>query len=203
MKRIILLGFTAICLSGCGTRTFTNTDRAAIEQLLLSGAVDKALEQLDVPQVAGNKTYIDFANLKCVDIEYVKAAMRARFSKMGALLVAEVNDADYIVEIASGTVGTEYKSFIVGIPSLPVPGLPTPTPELALAKSIEQSGIVKLLVFVRSNKGKFISSERYYGKMERDETFILWFRSQPKDDIRKAWEAADERVKAESTQKAD
>lgn len=203
MKHIILLALTTIFLSGCGTRTFTNTDRAAIEQLLLSGAVDNALEKLDIPQVTGNKTFIDFTNLKCVDIEYVKAAVRGRFFEMGALLVAEANNADYIAEIASGAVGTEYKNFIIGIPSLPVPGLPTPTPELALAKSVEQTGIVKLLISVRSNNGKLINSERYYGKMERDERFILWFRSQPKDDIRKAWEAADERVGAKSPQEDD
>jgi len=187
-------------MAGCGTRTLTHTDRAAIEQLLLSGAVDNALEKADIPQVAGRKTYVDFANLKCYDIEYVKAAVRARFAEIGAQLVEKPEEADCIAEIASGAVGTEYKSFLVGIPSIPVPGSPTPLPELALARSIEQTGIVKLLVFIHSN-GKFVGVEHYYGKVERDETFILWFRSQPKDDIRTRWEAADEKLKAKSSRK--
>ncbi len=39
--------------------------------------------------------------------------------------------------------------------------------------------------------------------VERDENFVLLFRWQSKDDIRTRWEAADERIKAKSTQQAD
>jgi hypothetical protein len=98
--------------------------------------------------------------------------------------------------------GTEYKSSILGIPSIPIPNSPTPFPELALARGVEQTGIAKLLVLVHSN-GKVVSTGHYYGKVERDESFILWFRFQPKDDIRKRWEAADEKLKAKSAQRTD
>jgi len=128
--------------------------------------------------------------------------VRARFAEIGAHLVENAEQADYVAEISSGALGTEYKSSILGIPAIPVPGSPTPLPELALARSIEQTGIVKLLVFVHSN-GKAVSTGHYYGKVERDESFILWFRFQPKDDIRTRWEAADEKVKAKSAQQAD
>jgi len=76
------------------------------------------------------------------------------------------------------------------------------SPELALARGIEQTGIAKLLVLVHS-KGKAVSTSHYYGKVERDENFVLWFRWQSRDDIRKRWEAADEKLKAKSTQQAD
>ncbi len=202
MKYIIWTSLLVTFAAGCGSRTFTNTERAAIEQLLLSGAVDNALEKLDIPQVAGKKTYLDFTNLKSYDIEYVKAAVRARFAEIGAHLVEDAKQADYVAEISSGALGTEYKSSILGIPSIPVPGSPTPLPELALARDIEQTGIAKLLVFVHSN-GKIVTTGHYYGKVERDESFVLWFRSQPKDDIRTRWEAADEKIKAKSAQQAD
>ena len=202
MKYIIWTSLLVTFAAGCGTRTFTNTERAAIEQLLLSGAVDNALEKLDIPQVAGKKTYLDFTNLKSYDIEYVKAAVRARFAKIGAHLAEDAKQADYVVEISSGALGTEYKSSILGIPSIPIPGSPTPFPELALARGVEQTGIAKLLVLVHSN-GKVVSTDHYYGKVERDESFVLWFRWQSKDDIRTRWEAADEKLKAKSTQKAD
>ncbi len=200
MKQAIITGIILTCLSGCVSRTFTNTQRAAIEQLLLSGAVDNALEKLDIPQVADKKVYLDFTNLKCYDIEYVKSAVRARFAQMNAQLVNDTNQADYTAEIASGALGTEYKSFLFGIPAIPVPGMSTPLPELALARSVEQSGIAKLLVSIYAD-GKGIVSGHYYGKVERRETFVLWMRSQPKDDIRKRWEAADEKLKAKSSQK--
>lgn len=202
MKYIIWTSLLLTFAAGCGTRTFTNTERAAIEQLLLSGAIDNALEKLDIPQVAGKKTYLDFTNLKSYDIEYVKAAVRARFAEIGAHLTEDAEHADYVVEVSSGALGTEYKSSLLGIPSIPVPNSPTGLPELALARGIEQTGIAKLLVLVHSH-GKAVSTGHYYGKVERDENFVLWFRWQSKDDIRKRWEAADEKVKAKSTQKAD
>ena len=202
MKYIIWTTLLVTFAAGCGSRTFTSTERAAIEQLLLSGAVDNALEKLDIPQVAGKKTYIDFTNLKSYDIEYVKAAVRARFAEIGAYLTEDAKEAEYVAEISSGALGTEYKSTLLGIPAIPVPGSPTPLPELALARDIEQTGIAKLLVFVHSN-GKIVTTGHYYGKVERDESFVLWFRSQPKDDIRTRWEAADEKLKAKSTQQTD
>jgi len=199
MKHIILASLLLTYPGGCSTRTFTNTPRAAIEQLLLSGAVDNALEKLDIPQVVGEKTYLDFTNLTSYDAEYVKVAVRAHFAQMGAELVENAEEADYVAEIASGALGTEYKSNLLGIPSLPVPGSPTPLPELALARGIEQTGIIKLLVFVHSD-GKVVTAGHYYGKVERDESFVLWFRFQRRDDIRKAWEAADDKLKAKPTQ---
>lgn len=196
MRRMILMmSLIVTCLAGCGTRTFTNTDRTAIEQLLLSGAVDNALEKVDIPQVAGKSTYLDFTNLQCYEIEYVKTAVRARFAQIGARLTEDANQAEYVAEVTSGAMGTEYKSFLIGIPAIPLPGSPTPLPELALARKIEQTGIVKLLIFLHSN-GKFAAADHYYGKVERDEAFVLWFRSQPKDEIRERWEAADEKLKA-------
>jgi len=202
MKYIIWTSLLVTFAAGCGTRTFTNTERAAIEQLLLSGAVDNALEKLDIPQLAGKKTYLDFTNLKSYDVEYVKAAVRARFAEIGAHLAEDAKQADYVVEISSGALGTEYKSSILGIPSIPIPNSPTPFPELALARGVEQTGIAKLLVLVHSN-GKVVSTGHYYGKVERDESFVLFFRFQPKDDIRTRWESADEKVKAKSAQQAD
>lgn len=199
MKYIMWTSILLIFPAGCTTRNFSNTPRTAIEQLLLSTAVDKAVAKFDIPEVRGEKTYLEFSNLKSYDVEYVKTAVQARFTQIGAVLVEKAEHADYIVEIASGALGTEYKSSILGIPSLPAPGLLTPLPELALARSVEQTGIVKLLVFVHSN-GKAVTTDYYYGKAERDESFVLWFRSQRKDDIRKAWEAADKKLKAKSVQ---
>ena len=40
---------------GCTSRTVSNTPRTAIEQLLLSGAVDRALAKFDVPELSGKK----------------------------------------------------------------------------------------------------------------------------------------------------
>ena len=193
MKHFVLTGILLLGTAGCSTRNFTNTPRTAIEQLLLSAAVDRAVEKINIPQIAGQKTYLDFANLKAYDAEYITTALRARFAQLGAVLVEKPDQAACIAQISSGALGTEYKSTLLGIPSIPIPGSPTPLPELALARGIEQTGIVKLLLFIHCD-GKAVITARYYGKAERDESFILWFRFQKRDDIRDAWEKTDARL---------
>ncbi len=190
MKRITLTSALIVFIIGCTTRNFTNTPRTAIEQLLLSAAVDDAVQKINIPQITGQKTYLDFSNLKAYDAEYIRTAVACRFAQFGAVLVEKPENADYIAGIACGALGTEYKSSLIGIPSIPVPGSPTPLPELALARGIEQTGIAKLLLFVHSN-GRAVVSAQYYGKAERDESFVLFFRFQKKDDIRSAWEKND------------
>ncbi len=195
MKHIICTSLVLLYSAGCVTRGFTNTERNAIEQLLLSGAVDDALEQLYIPDVDKKKTYIDFTNLKSYDVEYVRAAVRFRLAEMGAHLVECAEQADYVVEIASGALGTEYKSGILGIPSIPIPGSPVALPELSLFQSVEQTGIAKLLVLVRSS-GELVAADHYYGKVDRIENFVFCHRWQPKDDVRNRWKEADQKIKA-------
>ena len=186
---ILLLAFGA----GCTTRTVSNTSRTAIEQLLLSTAVDTAFGKISLPKLADAKVYLDFSNLQSYDSEYVKSAFQAHIALGGAIVLEKPDEADYIIQISCGALGNEYKDTLFGIPGLPVPGSPTTLPELALWKRVEQDGIAKFLVTVYSN-GKIISTKHYYGKAERDESFFLWMRSQPKDDIRKAWEKAEENI---------
>jgi hypothetical protein len=190
MKPSHLILAALVCLTGCTSRVLTNTPRSAIEQLLLSGAVDKSLERLALPEVAGKKVFIDFVNLKAYDVEYIRAATRARFAKIGAVLVEKPGDADLIAEVASGGFGLEYKSSMVGLPAVPMPNAPVPTPELRAWKSVEQTGIFKLFIFIHA-KGKFVAASHYYAKCDRDEGFTLWWRSVKEDDVREGWEKAD------------
>jgi hypothetical protein len=192
MFSIVLLA----ALAGCTSRQFTTTPRAAVEQLLLSAAVDAAMERLELPEVAGKNVYLDFSNLQAYDVEYIRVAARARFAELGATLVGGPEQADLVAELASGGFGLEYKKGVVGLPSLPVPNSPIPSPELAAYKSVEQTAILKLLVFLRAG-GRFIAARHYYAKAERDESFVLFWRHQRRDDVRRRWQRAELKVKPE------
>jgi hypothetical protein len=197
MKYVSAVTVCIFFLIGCTSRTVSNTPRTAIEQLLLSAAVDKALSKVQVPELAGKKAYLDFSNLRAYDAEYVESAVRACIAENGLIIIEKADDADYTVRVSSGGLGNEYKEFLLGIPALPVPGSPMTLPEVALFKAVEQDGIVKLFVVFYAD-GKLVSANHYYGKAERDETFLLWMRFQPKDDIRKAWEKADAVIEKET-----
>lgn len=194
MKHTTLLAAIVCCAFGCSSRLVTNTPRSAIEQLLLSGAVDRALEKLELPELAGKTVFVDFANLKAYDAEYIKVATRARLARIGATLLEKPEEADFVVEVASGGLGIEFKKAMVGLPAIPVPNSPMPMPEAPLYRTTEQTGIFKLLIFVHS-KGRFVAACHYYAKYDRDESFILWWRFQRKDDIREGWERSDDLLK--------
>ena len=180
----------AMASGGCSSRTFSTTSRTAIEQLLLTRAVDVAMVKFDMPELADKKVFIDFTNLKCYEAEYVKVAVRNRIAQSGSLLVATADKADLTIEVAAGALALEYKQGVVGMPPLPVPNSPVPLPAMPFYKTTEQTAIVKLLIFVH-NSGKFVASYMYYAKADRDESFILQWRSSKQDDVRTGWEQAE------------
>ncbi len=113
MKRAPMLAIAFLCLAGCSSRLVTNTSRSAIEQMLLTRAVDKALAKFSLAEVKGSKVFLDLSNLAAVDAGYMKTATRARFCELGATLVDEAGDADLIAEVACGALGTEFKTSMV------------------------------------------------------------------------------------------
>jgi hypothetical protein len=181
-------------LAGCASRTVSNTPRTAIEQLLLSGAVDRALEKLDLPMLGGRKVFVNTQFLQAIDADYVKVAARARLAALGARLVEKPEQAELTVELASGGLGTEYKTYLIGLPALPVPQSPAPLPEAPLLKSGQQTGIFKLLVFVHDH-GEFVAANHYYARFDRHESILLWWRFQSKDDIRAGWERTEPKAR--------
>ncbi|MCP4378823.1 MAG: hypothetical protein GY794_21935 [bacterium] len=185
----------ALISSGCTSRTFSTTSRTAIEQLLLTRAVDVAMVKFDMPELADKKVFIDFTNLKCYESEYVKVAVRARIAQTGSRLTASSDDADLTIEVAAGALALEYKQGVVGMPALPVPNSPVPLPAMPFYRSTEQTAIVKLLIFVHQG-GKFVASHLYYAKADRDESFILQWRATKQDDVRTGWEQAELKPKS-------
>ena len=203
MDRLLLATLvTSLCATlgistGCSTRRTSTTARTAIEEMLISTAVDKAMLKLNLAIPKGSKVLIDFSNFKATDAEYLKVALRAKVARDGMTLVDDAKDADYVMEVASGALAMEDKSSLIGMPALPVPQSPVPSPEVPLFKTIEQTAIVKLLVFVQQ-KGKFVACDRYYAKADRDESFLMWYRFQREDDVRKGWERADTELTAKA-----
>jgi len=190
----LVLSAALLPAGGCSSRLVTNPDRSAIEMMLLSGAVDKALARFYVPELINRKGFVDFSNLAAYDVEYVRAATRARVCQIGAILVESADEADYTVEVASGALSLEFKEAVVGLPALPVPNAPVPVPEAPLHRTTEQTGIFKLFIFVHSH-GKFVAANHYYAKIDRGESFVLWYRSQSRDEVREGWQRADTKLR--------
>ncbi len=87
-------------LSGCGT----TIQKIGTEQLLLSDAVDSAINSIDFSSLSGRRIYLDRTFLQTmqtnnvVDANYVVSGLRQQMLAAGCLLQDNRDDAEIIVE---------------------------------------------------------------------------------------------------------
>ncbi len=154
----LLLALLLSGLAGCGTTRWTDTKRTATEQLLVSDAIDRAVSRIDFGLLAGKEVFLDVAYLgDAVDKEYLTSALRQQMVGNGCVLKDKRDLADFIIEARAGAVGTDRHDLLYGVPALSLPtfssvpagapGLPTATPEVALAKRTDQQAVAKIAVF--------------------------------------------------------
>ena len=148
----LLLGCLA---AGCGTTRISDTTRTATEQLLLSDAIDRAVESLDVQTLTGQSVYLDDSKIgsAIVDREYLVSSIRQHMLASGCILKATREEADFVVEARAGALGTDRNDLLFGIPATNVPqvvplaGVPAAIPEIPFAKRSIQRAVAKLAVF--------------------------------------------------------
>ncbi|MBR0237950.1 MAG: hypothetical protein IJQ39_07665 [Thermoguttaceae bacterium] len=149
-----------LTLCGCGTMKTTNTKRTATEQLLVSDAVDRAIDEIDFSVLAGKSVFLDSSSLADgEDSKYLSSSIRQQILSCGAYLKEKKDDADYVVELRAGALGTDEQQIIYGIPELTVPtfvGSATMTiPEISVAKKVGQRATAKIAVFAYNRKTGF------------------------------------------------
>ena len=151
-----LLATALMCgvLLGCGTTRWSDTRRTATEQLLISDAMDRAVSRLDFRSVAGKTVWLDAAPIKnCTDSEYLVSTLRQHMLADGCVLRDKREEADYVVEVRAGAVGTDRSEVLFGVPATKIPsvvslpGVPSSVPELPLVKKTEQRAVAKLALF--------------------------------------------------------
>lgn len=160
----MLQWMTALCLLslvgflGCTSARTTNTARTAREQLLISNAVDQALSKVDLAPFQGVNVFIDDKYLDCVDKGYLVGSIRHRAMISGAQVVGKAEDADVVLELRSGAIGTDTSDSFVGTPELVLPGMLT-LPEVRLISRNNQSAIAKIGIVAYDNKTKQLLGE--------------------------------------------
>jgi hypothetical protein len=155
-----VVALVAAASLGCTSSKMTHTARTGIEQMLVSNAVDQALDKTDFTPFSGQNVYIEEKYMECVDKQYILGSIRHRTLKAGANLVAKPEEADVVVEPRSGSVGTDSKDTFVGMPSLQIPGpLPISIPEIRLFSRTTQFGTAKLGMVAYDAKSKQVLGE--------------------------------------------
>jgi hypothetical protein len=149
VRRPLCLLAVLFVLVGCSSFRDTLPARSATEQVLLSTAADRAVEQLQARWMRGKAVYVDDARLEAYDRAYVVQRVREAVLDNGGRLAEGRADAAVVLEVASGGFSVDTGGFLLGIPSitLPVPFAPqgVTLPELALFKVESRVGKAKLL----------------------------------------------------------
>jgi Family of unknown function (DUF6655) len=153
---ISMLAFAlgVLALAGCGTTRSSDSMRTATEQLLISDAIDRAVQTIDFNPLCEQSVYLDSSRLQSVvDKDYLVSTIRQHLLASGCTLRDKREEADFIVEARAGAVGTDRNDLLFGIPAtnvpqiLPLQGVPAAIPEVPLAKRLDQRGVAKISMF--------------------------------------------------------
>lgn len=154
LNAIILIASAAGGFVGCGITRSTDTARTATEQLLVTDAIDRAIESMNLQPLAGQSIFLDDSKVTdAVDRNYYISTLRQHLLANGCQLKDKREDADFVVEARAGAIGTDRNDLLFGIPTTQVPAipliqpLPSTIPEVPLAKRKDQRGIAKLALF--------------------------------------------------------
>jgi len=152
------IGMLAGCLAvaaGCATQKESHTARTGVEQLLVSSAIDQSLDKVDLSALRRQPVFLETKYLDCVDKNYIIVSLHRRLLQQDAQLVDKPEQADVILEVASGGVGTDGQDMFVGIPEIPLPPpSPISIPRLAFVERKRLNGTAKLLVVAYDAKSK-------------------------------------------------
>ncbi len=139
---------------GCGTTRTSNTARTATEQLLISDAIDRAVQTIDFSPLRGQSVFFDDRQLfDAVDDAYLISSLRQHILASGCILKEKKEEATFIVEPRAGAIGTDDHDLLFGVPAATVPqfglltALPSAIPEIPIAKRRNQRGVAKIAIF--------------------------------------------------------
>jgi len=142
-----------LILSGCTSAKRSNTSRTAVEQLLISNAIDQSLDKVSFTPFGGHKVYLEEKYVNAVDKEYLIGSVRHRMLAAGTQLVDKPEDSDVTVELRSGGIGTDISESFLGIPEVVLPGMLT-IPEVRFLTKTSQTGTAKIALVAYDTTSK-------------------------------------------------
>lgn len=182
----LMLSMAVLVLAGCSSTRTTSPTRSAQETLLITTAADRAAEAL-AAQVPTNLTaWMDRSGFSAEDQAYGMAAIEDALLRHGVRLVDDRTKADAVILPRAGTLSTDEKNTLVGIPSLPVPLAPgVLVPPLSFYSESEAKGAAKFAASIYDPKtGKLIvSTDPAYGFSHEDDGVVLFFFTWRRNDL--------------------
>lgn len=155
MRAISLLLLPMLAAAGCTTMKSSNTARTATEQLLISNSVDQSLAKVNFQPFAGRAVYLEEKYLEAVDKNYVLASVRHHILNAGGTVVPKPDNAEVVMEVRSGAIGTDQEDLFLGVPAIQLPApIPVSLPEVRIVTRTSQKGTAKIGIVAYDAKTK-------------------------------------------------
>ena len=198
----VLFGILVVLLSGCMlAREPSKTPRTAVEQLLLSHAIERSVEDLIVPipesasvvvDVVGFSTHLPFLRQTKgthglerpeglvfgvpSDLSYVRDAVASRLALLGFRVRSKEDEATYRVNIKLQALGTEQGQTFFGMPPVQSVIIPFALPELTVYKRDDQTAHVRYsLDIYEIETGQLLRSTAWYHGSSYYHMFTILF----------------------------
>ncbi len=153
MRTLFIIGILMTLSSCTHTYQFTYTKKSGIEQLLVTKAVQEAIQMMTV-DMKGSKVFVDVACLMRDEQSYIRKAFTHWFLEAGVFISEYPWDADYIVSVLVKVAGTDGDQLLLGVPSIPIPlTIGITTPALTILSQMNQEGRVEMEAMIYSTNG--------------------------------------------------
>jgi hypothetical protein len=157
--------------------------------LLLSTAVDHAVENIRLDIAPGTKIFVDSSNFEGLDSRYAVGAIRDRVLRLGGRIVSERAASDSVIEIRSGALSADQSKTLLGIPAFDIPiplAKEVSIPDISLFKKSLRQGVAKLAATIyRTSDGALIDSTGpQYGFSHSTDYVVLFLFSWSTDDLK-------------------
>jgi len=185
--RIVFFAFFALfamalaLATGCSVSSRVTPPRSAWEQILSTQAIDRALSQIDWPEVEGQSIVVllgapNEGEMAPSDREYLLRSVQVALSERGAVIVADVDRADRALSVLVGAIGLNIGGRFFGVQGTNGGFFPITIPELAIYKRTRREAFARTKVVLSDHKrgGVLHSSGPVQGSAQRTTTTVLF-----------------------------
>ena len=175
--------------SGCAFSSRVQMPRSSWEQILALTAIDRALKQMEWPEVDGKSVFVEVGPPGDVlDDLYLQQSIEVILAGRGAQIARNVESAEYVLNCLVGAIGLDINGRFLGVQG--TSGgilLPFRFPDLALYKNTLRRGVAKTeiyLVDLETNKVVHHSGPVEGATYRESKTYFFFFESRDSDTTR-------------------
>jgi hypothetical protein len=190
----LLALFAALCAllhiaSGCAFSRRVQTPRSSWEQILATTAIDRALEQVEWPEVDDKSVFVEVGPPGDVlDDLYLQRSIEIILADRGAQIARNAESAEYLLKCLVGAIGLDISGRFLGVQG--TKGgilLPFRFPDIALYQNTLRRGVAKTEIYLVDLKANEVV--HHSGPVEgmtyrRSKTYFFFFGSADSDTTR-------------------